>query len=93
MLSVYVYFINAYLPPYRKSNLVKEKDQQIQDNNNQLLSEIQSLRSILLSKVGDLNNETKLFDIAPQASQTLKQLEEQAKLYFAGDKVVSNIII
>lgn len=75
--------------------MLKEKDQQIQDNNNRLLSEIQSLRAILLCKVGDLKKDTNLYDVAPQASEALKQLEEDAKLYFAGEKVKkkTNVIL
>ncbi|KAI9273157.1 hypothetical protein EDC94DRAFT_594034 [Helicostylum pulchrum] len=75
-----------------KSDLLKEKDQQIQDNNNRLLSEIQSLRAILLCKVGDLKKDTNLYDVAPQASEALKQLEEDAKLYFAGEKASANTL-
>ncbi|KAG2202568.1 hypothetical protein INT47_012562 [Mucor saturninus] len=69
-----------------KTDLLQGKDQQIQQNNHQMLSEIQSLRSILLSKVGDLKESTKLYDIVPEASEALKILEEQAKQYFSGDK-------
>lgn len=75
--------------PFRKSEFLQGKDQQIQNNNNQILSEIQSLRSILLFKVGDLKATTKLYDLVPEASEALRSLEDQARQYFSGDKVCS----
>lgn len=69
-----------------KSDLMDEQDQQIQENDQKLLSEIHSLRSILLAKLGDAK-ETSLYDHVPAASDALQQLEKQARQYFSGDKV------
>lgn len=63
-----------------------EQDQQIQENDQKLLSEIHSLRSILLAKLGDAK-ETSLYNHVPAASDALQQLEKQARQYFSGDKV------
>lgn len=70
----------------RKTDLMDEQDQQIQDNDQKLLTEIHSLRSILLAKVGDMKDTT-LYEHVPEASNALQQLEKQAKQYFSGDKV------
>ncbi|CAO3654946.1 unnamed protein product [Mucor hiemalis] len=69
-----------------KTDLMDEQDEQIQENDQKLLSEIHSLRSILLAKLGGVK-ETSLYDHVPVASEALQQLEKQAKQYFSGDKV------
>lgn len=66
-----------------KEALVEEKDQQLQENDQHLLLEIQSLRAILLAQVGNLQEDTTLYDIVPEASDALKQLEDQAREYFS----------
>lgn len=73
----------------RKNELLEEHDQQLQKNDTQLLSEIQSLRAILLAKIGNLNREdTSLYEIVP-ATEALNELEDQAKQYIEvlGEKV------
>lgn len=69
-----------------KTDLVDQKEKELQESDQHLLLEIQSLRAILLAKVGNLNKEeedTTLFDFVPEASDALKQLEDQAREYFA----------
>ncbi|KAI8639864.1 hypothetical protein BD408DRAFT_445619 [Parasitella parasitica] len=65
-----------------KNALLQEKNQQAQQNDVQMLAEIQSLRAILLAKVGSLKkDESTLYDIVPAASDALKTLEAQANQY------------
>ncbi|KAI8878091.1 hypothetical protein K501DRAFT_229050 [Backusella circina FSU 941] len=69
-----------------KSKLLEESDRQAQASDTHLVSEIESLRAILLAKAGDLKNEIaekqELKHVLP-ASDALKELEKQAKLYLS----------
>ncbi|KAK4514643.1 uncharacterized protein ATC70_002244 [Mucor velutinosus] len=72
-----------------KNDLLEEKTHQAQQNDMQMVSEIQSLRAILLAKVGSMTKEeSTLYDIVPAASDALKALETQANQYILsnGDK-------
>lgn len=72
-----------------KSDLLEAKTQQAQQNDIQMVSEIQSLRAILLAKVGSMKKqEFSLYNIVPAASDALKALETQANQYILsnGDK-------
>lgn len=80
---------NMFADQFRKNKLLEQHDQQSQKNDTQLLTEIQSLRAILLAKVGNLKREdTSLYEIVP-ASNALKELEDQVKQYIQvlGEKV------
>ncbi|CEP14132.1 hypothetical protein [Parasitella parasitica] len=67
---------------HEKNALLDEKNQQAQQNDAQMLAEIQSLRAILLAKIGHLNkDESTLYDIVPAASDALRALEVQANQY------------
>lgn len=73
---------------------MEEKTQQAQQNDMQMVSEIQSLRAILLAKVGSIKKEeSSLYDIVPAASDALKVLETQANQYILsnGDKVGNSL--
>lgn len=72
--------------------MLEERTHQAQQNDMQMVSEIQSLRAILLAKIGSMNKEeSSLYDIFPAASDALKALEAQANQYILsnGDKVRS----
>ncbi|GAN02639.1 hypothetical protein MAM1_0025d02084 [Mucor ambiguus] len=72
-----------------KSDLLEAKTHQAQQNDIQMVSEIQSLRAILLAKVGSMKKEeSSLYGIVPAASDALKALETQANQYILsnGDK-------
>lgn len=62
----------------QKTQLLEELEQTIQQNDGHLLSEIRSLRTILLAKVGDIEN-TSLKDVLSETS--LKTLEDEANNY------------
>ncbi|PHZ12704.1 uncharacterized protein RHIMIDRAFT_237621 [Rhizopus microsporus ATCC 52813] len=64
-----------------KTSLLNDLEDNMQQNDARLLSEIDSLRAILLAKVGDIKN-VGLNDILPEDSSSLKELEEEAKKYF-----------
>ncbi|KAG2200713.1 hypothetical protein INT46_006659 [Mucor plumbeus] len=65
-----------------KNNLLEEKNHQAQQNDIQMITEIQSLRAILLAKVGNIKkNNSTLYDIVPAASDALKVLEVQTNQY------------
>ncbi|KAI7902735.1 uncharacterized protein BX663DRAFT_486539 [Cokeromyces recurvatus] len=67
----------------KKTSILEEKEKMIEKNDLQLLSEIQSLRAILLAKVGNLKNkeETSLYSVIEPTSKALKELEDQARQY------------
>ncbi|EPB92806.1 hypothetical protein HMPREF1544_00245 [Mucor circinelloides 1006PhL] len=72
-----------------KTEMLEERTHQAQQNDMQMVSEIQSLRAILLAKIGSMNKEeSSLYDIFPAASDALKALEAQANQYILsnGDK-------
>ncbi|CEG76100.1 hypothetical protein RMATCC62417_11040 [Rhizopus microsporus] len=64
-----------------KTSLLNDLEANIQQNDARLLSEIDSLRAILLAKVGDIKD-VGLNDALPEDSSSLKELEEEAKKYF-----------
>lgn len=70
--------------------MLEEKNHQAQQNDIQMITEIQSLRAILLAKVGNIKeNDSTLYDIVPAASDALKALEAQTNQYILsnGEKV------
>jgi hypothetical protein len=79
---------------------LEEKNHQAQQNDIQMITEIQSLRAILLAKVGNIKkNDSTLYDIVPAASDALKVLEVQTNQYILSNgekvsrsKVYSNLI-
>ncbi|KAI9485711.1 MAG: hypothetical protein EXX96DRAFT_598447 [Benjaminiella poitrasii] len=72
----------------KKTDLLEEKEKMAKKDDLLLLSEIQSLRAIVLAKVGDLKNEEEksLYDLVDPASAALKELENQAKEYILAIK-------
>ncbi|CAO3694090.1 unnamed protein product [Rhizopus microsporus] len=64
-----------------KTSLLNDLEGNMQQNDARLLSELDSLRAILLAKVGDIKY-VGLNDVLPEDSSSLKELEEQAKKYF-----------
>lgn len=64
-----------------KTSLLNALEAKMQQNDTQLLSEIHSLRAVLLAKVGDIRD-VSLDNILPEDSSSLKELEEEAKKYF-----------
>ncbi|CEI88541.1 hypothetical protein RMCBS344292_02925 [Rhizopus microsporus] len=64
-----------------KTSLLNDLEGNMQQNDARLLSELDSLRAILLTKVGDIKY-IGLNDVLPEDSSSLKELEEQAKKYF-----------
>ncbi|CEG66106.1 hypothetical protein RMATCC62417_02746 [Rhizopus microsporus] len=64
-----------------KTSLLNDLEDIMQQNDARLLSELDSLRAILLTKVGDIKY-VGLNDVLPEDSSSLKELEEQAKKYF-----------
>lgn len=64
-----------------KTSLLNDLEDIMQQNDARLLSEIDSLRAILLAKVGDIKD-VGLNDVLPEDSSSLKELEEEAKKYF-----------
>lgn len=67
--------------------LLNKQESQTKENDLQLLSEIQSLRSIVLAKVGTID--TSLYEIIPDSVSALKELQDKTKEYILshGEKV------
>lgn len=64
-----------------KTSLLNDLENIMQQNDARLLSELDSLRAILLAKVGDIKY-VGLNDVLPEDSSSLKELEVEAKKYF-----------
>ncbi|KAI8087860.1 uncharacterized protein B0P05DRAFT_635091 [Gilbertella persicaria] len=66
-----------------QKELLKTKEEEIKNNDIHLVSEIQSLRAILLAKVGHLDKKEITLQDALPASKALEELEEQARQYIS----------
>ncbi|KAI8988160.1 hypothetical protein BDF20DRAFT_854187 [Mycotypha africana] len=68
----------------QKTKLLDDKELTIGNNHIEISSEIQSLRAILLAKVGNLhgNDDKPLYDRISESNTALKNIEEEATAYF-----------
>ncbi|KAG1474040.1 hypothetical protein G6F56_000595 [Rhizopus delemar] len=64
----------------KKTRLLEEQEKKSKENDARLLSEIRSLRAILIAKMGHMENKN-LKDILPGSQDALENLEKEAKNY------------